>query len=634
MTIIGFTTACLPIFVHEGENLLSSNRETTVKSMLPPPFDWCEIPAGHVILGAVFNDDSGDEEPTLKVNVPSFSMAKYPVTNAQFARFIEAGGYQNQGYWTKAGWKALQSGMRLNGHETVQTGQAWTEPVLWAIEQWNGADYPVVGISWYEAFAFCRWLSDASGAKISLPTETQWQRAAQGDDTYVDLGTIGRSFPGDTLGRAFPWGNDWDASRCNHNVDGQGIGRITPVNQYEGKGDSPFGVVDMAGNVWEWCLTSWRTSTSLRGNNRIEGEQTRVFRGGSWMYGTYGVESCWTFKATSATVFFHTDYRNAAMPFYTSRDLGFRISVDAIQQDSAPKAKTRATTRQKPRTNEAGLLPSSIATKPSLALRESKAKMILPPPFEWCEIPAGKVKLTQKRQRHKGEIFEVPAFYIAKYPITNAQFSKFVEAGGYNNPQWWTEAGWEAHNQDIRWDAASGSYRASGIPWTEPRDWQNPQFNGADQPVINLSWYETVAFCQWLSEISGEKIMLPTHQQWQRAAQGDDGRPYPWGAGWDADRCNNGVVKPGIGRTTPVNHYEGKGDSPFGVVDMAGNIKEWVLTEHQSGRNELAGTNHRKICSRSWLATGIRDFRVDSTNDVEPNLRGNMFGFRIARAYV
>jgi formylglycine-generating enzyme required for sulfatase activity len=196
----------------------------TSLSLLPAPFAWIEIPG------------------------KGYSIAKYPITNAQFAKFIEAGGYKNQQWWTPAGWAQREKGK-------------WTEPRFWTDSKWNGVEHPVVGISWYESVAFCLWLSDVTGEKIMLPTEDQWQYAAQGTD-----------------GREYPWGKKWDASRCNNNVDSKGIGKTSPVRQYEGKGDSPFGVVDMAGNVWEWCLTDYNNKT----NDVNSGATSRVLRGGSW----------------------------------------------------------------------------------------------------------------------------------------------------------------------------------------------------------------------------------------------------------------------------------------------------------------------------------------------------------------
>jgi formylglycine-generating enzyme required for sulfatase activity len=110
------------------------------------------------------------------------------------------------------------------------------------------------------------------------------------------------------------------------------------------------------------------------------------------------------------------------------------------------------------------------------------------------------------------------------------------------------------------WIWKDGKYVETNQPWTEPRYWTDSTWNGDEQPVVGVSWYEAAAYCKWLSELTGEAITLPTEQQWQRAAQGDDGRAYPWGPNWDRSRCNNNVDGRGIGRTTPVRQYEGKGD--------------------------------------------------------------------------
>src|SRR5690606_32128020 len=121
-----------------------------------------------------------------------------------------------------------------------------------------------------------------------------------------------------------------------------------------------------------------------------------------------------------------------------------------------------------------------------------------------------------------GQTFDVPAFAIAKYPITNAQYAKFIAAGGYNQRKWWTDAGWQARELGLTWDG-----KPTGKAWTQPRFWQDSEWNGAEFPVVGVSWYESVAFCLWLSEASSENIALPTEQQWQFAAQGSDGRVYP-----------------------------------------------------------------------------------------------------------
>jgi formylglycine-generating enzyme required for sulfatase activity len=243
-----------------------------VPALLPAPFAWVEIPGGR---GTMATDNS---KVTLSIPDQTYRMAKYPVTNAQYAVFFEAGGYSTQRWWTAQGWKKRQT-------------EDWKQPRYWTDALWNGAEQPVVGVSWFEAVAFCRWLSEATGEKIMLPTEAQWQYAAQGDD-----------------GRAYPWGNAWDAGRCNNNVDGKGIGRTTPVQQYEGKGDSPFGVVDMAGNVWEWCLTAYKT-----GRDNLNGTVDRVLRGGSWY--------------STITVSFRCASRNSSSPDRWIDNRGFRLAL-------------------------------------------------------------------------------------------------------------------------------------------------------------------------------------------------------------------------------------------------------------------------------------------------------------------
>jgi formylglycine-generating enzyme required for sulfatase activity len=241
-------------------------------------FSWVEIPGGR---GTMATNDPWTR--TLSIPEQTYRMAKYPVTNAQYAKFVEAGGYSTERWWTKPGWQTRQA-------------EKWTQPLHWTDAKWKGPEQPVVGVSWYEAVAFCQWLSEATGEKIMLPTEAQWQYAAQGDD-----------------GRAFPWGNEWDAGRCNNNVAGKGIGRTTPVQQYEGKGDSPFGVVDMAGNVWEWCLTAF-----LGGKNDLDGTDRRMLRGGSWASASwYG----WCWYGNFLTC------RNKNIPAFRNFNWGFRLAL-------------------------------------------------------------------------------------------------------------------------------------------------------------------------------------------------------------------------------------------------------------------------------------------------------------------
>jgi formylglycine-generating enzyme required for sulfatase activity len=204
-----------------------------------PLLEWCEIPAGRVTVKGVV------------CALPKFYVAKYPVTYAQYQAFIRYGGYRARRFWTKTGWDI---GWEGEGSETY--------PTTWGDHSWRIQDHPVSGLSWYEAFAFTRWLSEKTNLTIILPTESMWQRAAQGDD-----------------GRRYPWGNEFDQTNCNSYA--LGITRPTPVTQYP-NGASPFGVMDMVGNIWEWCLSKSKTPFRFPEDNNSEGKDARISCGGSF----------------------------------------------------------------------------------------------------------------------------------------------------------------------------------------------------------------------------------------------------------------------------------------------------------------------------------------------------------------
>lgn len=262
---------------------------------------------------------------------------------------------------------------------------------------------------------------------------------------------------------------------------------------------------------------------------------------------------------------------------------------------------------------------------------------ILPPPFAWIDIPGGEVTLEGNKGSYipegKTETFTVAPFAIAKYPITNAQFRVFLDAGGYDNPEWWTAEGWQYRNEE------------GWMGWIEPRKWHREKSNHPDSPVVGASWYDAVAFCLWLNaEIAGSgrggsrsaqkgKIMLPTEQQWQRAAQGGDGRIYPWGNEWDHTRCNNDWDERGAYRPTLVTRFEGadQSDSPFGVTDMVGNTHEWTLTDHRTGHQHVdQPAEDRIVRGGQWDDRYPEDFRVDCRSYFEVHVGGYGAGFRIA----
>ena len=198
--------------------------------------EWCQIPAGEVRI------KRSGKVKTYQVN--EFEIGKYPVTNAQYVEFLEApDGYSDPNWWN-------YSAYALNWRQKHSEG-AYPMPV--------GQDHPCVNVCWYEAVAYCRWLSHKTGKTISLPTEQQWLRTAQGDD-----------------GRLFPWGNKFDPDRCN--TKETGMRQTTPVTHFD-KGVSPYGVYDMAGNVWEWCVNNEQSGSER--NTSVD--EDRVIKGGAYI---------------------------------------------------------------------------------------------------------------------------------------------------------------------------------------------------------------------------------------------------------------------------------------------------------------------------------------------------------------
>jgi formylglycine-generating enzyme required for sulfatase activity len=222
--------------------------------------------------------------------------------------------------------------------------------------------------------------------------------------------------------------------------------------------------------------------------------------------------------------------------------------------------------------------------------------------LEWVDIPAGSVTIEDEDINYSEEYY-VEAFRISKYPVTYAQFQAFINVpDGFRNGAW-------------RQGLARREYGPGLQKWSID-----------NHPRENVTWYDAVAFCRWLSDKTRLAISLPTEQQWQRAAQGDDGRAYPWGDAFDSGRCN--TWESGIDRTTPVDQYP-NGASQYGVYDMAGNVAEWCLNKGGNPENtDLAGSAWRVVRGGSWLFH--RDFvRCASRLGLVPGGGSNFVGFRV-----
>ncbi|MCP4543645.1 MAG: SUMF1/EgtB/PvdO family nonheme iron enzyme [Chloroflexi bacterium] len=255
-----------------------------------PDIVWCDVPAGLFTMGSLDNKLSFlgiKETPQRQVDLSAFRVSKYPVTNAQFAAFVQAGGYQEQQYWTGTGWERKER-------------EKWINPRGYS-DPFNLPNHPVVGVSWYEAVAFCLWLTRGlcgcgligAEEEITLPSESQWEKAARGEDE-----------------RVYPWGDDADPERANY--DETGIGTTSAAGCFLG-GASPYGAEDMSGNVWEWCRTKFQDGyDGYRDDNDLEGGDSRVLRGGSFASNFRGVRCA---------------YRNDWDPLNRYGYYGFRLVV-------------------------------------------------------------------------------------------------------------------------------------------------------------------------------------------------------------------------------------------------------------------------------------------------------------------
>ncbi len=242
----------------------------------------------------------------------------------------------------------------------------------------------------------------------------------------------------------------------------------------------------------------------------------------------------------------------------------------------------------------------TIQTQPPFDFRKAM------PLLDWCHVPTGRV-LTERNRSKKS--VEVPEFFMSKYPVTNAQFQAFIDSSdGYKNPAWW-----QSSLEVRRW------YADHPKPIDAPAGYEA-------HPRTNVCWYEASAFCQWLSYKTGWTIKLPTEQQWQRSAQGDSNWRYPWGPKFDANQCNTKETE--IHGTTPVTQYP-RSASPYGVVDLLGNVWEWCANGQPSGETtDVTVDILRVVRGGSYMSLRKRT-SIGFSYVLNPLYRFASIGFRI-----
>jgi formylglycine-generating enzyme required for sulfatase activity len=218
----------------------------------------------------------GKEQHTL--DLPDYRISRYLVTNAQYQVFVDAGGYRTRRYWREAEAAGLWQKGKLTCYTWLPGKRKYVRGDVDAPHDYGQpfslSNHPIVGVNWYEALAYCHWLTEVWRAEgkiaedevVRLPTEAEWEKAARGTD-----------------GRRYPWGDDPDPNRANY--DETGINSTSAVGCFP-HGVSPYDCLDMAGNVWEWT-TSLLQKYPYRaddGREDLSSSDSRVLRGGSWIY--------------------------------------------------------------------------------------------------------------------------------------------------------------------------------------------------------------------------------------------------------------------------------------------------------------------------------------------------------------
>ncbi|MEE4195927.1 MAG: SUMF1/EgtB/PvdO family nonheme iron enzyme [Anaerolineae bacterium] len=464
------------------------------------------VPAGSFIMG---DDDTYNAIPEHEVYLDAYWIDKYEVTNEQYAVCVENG--------------ACTEPKRL---------RSFTRTEYYGTEEY--ANYPVNYFDWFQAEAYCQWVGG------SLPTEAQWEKAARGTD-----------------GRTYPWGEaEQNCDLANFKIGSVCVGDTTEVGSYPA-GISPYGVLDMVGNVSEW-IADWYDEDYYE-NSPFENPSGpvngiyRVTRGSDWSSGT-----------SSSTVVNQIAYRDYADPSLTDTwddyRFGFRCAYPSTEQTPEP---TPIPTPE----------PEGDLGIGSTMMREKDS-------MEMVYVPEG----TFTMGSDEGEDDEQPvhdvyldAYWIDKFEVTNAQYAQCVADGICSEPYFLMS--------NIR-----SSY------------YDNAEY--VDYPVIYVNWDNAQAYCEWAGGI------LPTEAQWEKAARGTDGRTYPWGE--MEPTCDLANYAGCIGDTTAVGSYP-NGASPYGVLDMSGNVLEWLADwygddyyKNSSRQNPTgpASGDYRVALGGSWDTEG------------------------------
>ena len=331
--------------------------------------EFMRVPAGKFLMGST-DDEYYDEKPQHTVELSEYLIGKHPVTNLEYQAFVRDAKYK--------------------------------EPEDWENDQFptKKSNHPVVNVSWDDAIAYCKWLSQKTGKQHRLPTEAEWEKAARGID-----------------GRVYPWGDVFDLKKANTS---ESINGTTDVGSFSPEGDSPYGCADMAGNVWEWC-NDWHSNTYYKSSPSSDplgpdSGQHRVLRGGSW-----GIDDNNLVRSA---------YRYGDVPSRTYFKYSFRCASSLpLLEHSSPK-------------------PVQVVVSTVIKIDKSCSqnnltydnKITLSNGMEFMHVPAGEFLMgsdnggdgDKERPLHK--VIIPYDYWMASYTVTNELYNIYVKSKGINHP--------------------------------------------------------------------------------------------------------------------------------------------------------------------------------------------------------
>ena len=465
-------------------------------------FELVQIPAGQFQMGSKTGDS--DERPMHRVRIKeSFYMGKTEVTVCQFQAFALATGYKTEA--EKANWAYNYAwGFPIvPGHGFNRNQLKFTQT----------EDDPVVCISWNDAVTFCRWLSKETGRHFRLPSEAEWEYACR----------CGKNFGNAEHPNETGWYRDNSGSKTH------------PAGQ---KKPNAWGLYDMHGNVWEWCLDVWHSNykgAPADGSPWLKEDYLpriairRVLRGGAWCRRDFELSASYRYRGTQ-------DFR--------SDGSGFRIVSSATSMNEEPE-----------------ISKSAYETPGRQSVTKDKSVVsISGVDFEFVRIEAGEFFMGSVEDDPEKPIHRVRigySFDIGKTEVTVSQFRVFTEDTGYQTDaekeRWaWTRTG----QRD--WDPAQL------ICW-----WNLPFIQTDDEPATCISWYDAIEFCKWLSAKTEMQIRLPSASEWEYACRAGTTGGFAGDVeqmGWY--RFNSGHRSHKVGQKKP---------NAWGLYDMHGNVWEWCM---------------------------------------------------------